>query len=630
MKQTFNGFLLVAILIACGCWVSAKYDPTWESLKEYNEAPEWFMDAKLGIYFHWGVYSVPAYGSEWYPRNMHLEKDSVYKHHVETYGDPSKFGYHDFVPMFKAEHFNADEWAELFKDAGARFAGPVAEHHDGFSMWDSKVNPWNAKDKGPKRDIVGEMEKAVRKQDMRFITSFHHAFNSQHAIQGYPTGYYTPKEGWPTASDDPELRLMYGHMPREEFLDRWKAKLAEVIDGYHPDIIWFDFVLGDIAEKTRQEFLAYYFNRANQWDKEVVVTYKGEDLPREVGIEDFEKGRLDHLTDYPWLTDDTISWGSWCYTEGLQVKSTQTVLHTLIDIVSKNGCLLLNISPKADGTIPENQKTVLLEMGDWLKVNGEAIYETRPWKIYGQGPTEMGKSGHFVGRIDYTGQDIRFTRSKDGKTVYAICLGWPEGQLVLDAVCVNTVGPDAKIQLLGSDEKVAYSLGSEGSLVIQPPQLSADKRPCQHAYVFKIEGFDLGSNLFALPDAVALTAEKAVLSGQQISLEESQKGRKNIGMWNNASESIHWLARIPKAGTYQLRGEFASAQGNVSLKIETDGQSVSFEVPGTANWSDGKMVKIGTMHFKKTGIYHVVLLTKKEESHKPVNVWQIQFAADSF
>jgi alpha-L-fucosidase len=471
-----------------------KYIEEWHSLYEHNEAPEWFRDSKLGIYFHWGVYSVPAFGSEWYPRNMHIKESKVHQHHVQTYGNPDEFGYHDFVPMFTAENFDAEEWAVLFRKAGAKFAGPVAEHHDGFSMWASKQNPWNAQDIGPKRDIVGEMEKAIRNHGMRFITSFHHAFNNQHPIEKFPTGYYPHIEGWPTASDDPNLRLLYGNLPRAEFLQLWKGKLLEVIDGYRPDIIWFDFVLGDIPEESRKEFLAYYFNKAKEWDKEVVVTFKQEDLPREVGVEDFEKGRLDRLTEYPWMTDDTISWGSWCFTENLEIKSIETVLHTFIDIVSKNGVLLLNISPMSDGTIPDDQKKVLIELGNWLERNGEAIYATRPWKTFGEGPTRMKKSGAFVGRVDYTPYDIRFTQSKDGNAFYAIVLGLPQRDIQLEVLKVNGVADDAQIRLLSNQENVTYRINNDGTLTIQPPKLRPGQTIGEYAVVFKLTGFELELN----------------------------------------------------------------------------------------------------------------------------------------
>ena len=492
MKKTcMQSLVLVVFLIfmfGCAKDVQQEYLPDWESLSKHNEAPQWFRDAKFGIYFHWGVYSVPAYNSEWYPRHMHMTDHEVYQYHVKTYGEPSEFGYHDFIPMFKAEKFNADEWAELFKNAGARFAGPVAEHHDGFSMWDSKLTPWNSMIKGPKRDITGDMARAVRAHGMKFITTFHHAFNFQHhphPVDDKATGYYTNVEGWPTASNDPELRLLYGNLAATEFYTLWKGKLFEVIDNYRPDLIWFDFVLGDIPEQHRMEFLAHYFNKAFNWNQEVVVTFKGDDLPKEVGVEDFEKGRLDHLTEYPWLTDDTISWGSWCYTQDLEIKTFKTVLHTLIDIVSKNGVLLLNISPMADGTIPENQEQILLDLGQWLNINGEAIYSTRPWKVYGQGPTKMEKSGHFVGRVDYTAEDIRFTSSKDQKTLYAIVLGTPGKSLTIQGARVSNIDQDAEVILLGSDQEIEFNLDDEQNLRILPSLLLSE----EDAYVFKISGF---------------------------------------------------------------------------------------------------------------------------------------------
>ena len=232
---------------------------------------------------------------------------------------------------------------------------------------------------------------------MRLVTTFHHARNHQHQIERNGktvwTGHYPRVQGWPTVSEDPKLRLLYGNIPRDRFLELWKGKLFEVIDNYQPDLIWFDSWLNEIPEGDQEEFLAYYFNKADEWGKEVVVTFKQQDLPLEIGVEDFEKGRADRPTEHAWLTDDTINRGSWCYTEDLKIKSTREVLHVLIDIVAKNGQLLLNVLPKADGTIPENQKDVLLGIGRWLGKNGEAIYGTRPWRVFGEGPTRLEKGG---------------------------------------------------------------------------------------------------------------------------------------------------------------------------------------------------------------------------------------------
>lgn len=477
-------FLSLYLLLSCtNSNKDLKYEPNWESLSK-QVVPDWFMDAKFGIYAHWGVYSVPAYGDEWYPRHMHDQDHSVNRHHLEKYGDPTKFGYHDFVPMFTAENFNADEWAELFVKAGAKFAGPVAEHHDGFAMWDSDLTTWNAVDKGPKQDIVLALEKAIKKRGMKFITTFHHARNSLWEVNkdNWAGHFDYVKKNYPTLLEDTESALLYGYIPREEFLVLWKEKLREVIDKYQPDLIWFDSWLHEIPDSVKMDFLTYYFNSALKWNKEVVVTYKQEDLPREVAVEDFEKGRLDRLTEYPWLTDDAISWGSWCYTEDLEIKSIETVLHTFIDIVSKNGVLLLNISPKADGTIPEDQKNVLLGVGDWLKVNGEAIYNTRPWIIYGEGPTQMKKAGHFVGRVDYEPQDIRFTRK--GNTLYAISLGIPAKVVRIKKLGLNSsLGLECEnVSMVGSKENLDWSREDEALVINLPENI-----PGKHALVFKID-----------------------------------------------------------------------------------------------------------------------------------------------
>lgn len=464
------------------------YSAEWASLKKYDEAPEWFRDAKLGIYFHWGVYSVPAFGSEWYPRHMHLKNRPEYKHHKETYGKPTEFGYHDFVPKFKAEKFDADRWAKLFKQAGARFAGPVAEHHDGFSLWDSEVTPWNAADRGPQRDLAGLLADAVRERGMKFIATFHHARNNLWKKDGEWTGHYSGvKKNFPSLLEDPELRMLYGYMPREKFLDFWLAKLKEVVDQYQPSLVWFDSWLNEVPETYQKRFLAYYYNSAADWDKDVVVTRKQDDLPLEASVEDYEKGRAAELTERAWLTDDTISKGSWCYTEGLKIKSLNTVLDTFIDIVSKNGVLLLNISPKADGTIPERQKKVLRGLGDWLDRNGEAIYGTRPWKTFGEGPTRLKKGGHFVGHVEYTAQDVRFTRSKDGKTLYAIVLDWPGAneQLTIESVSLDNVPSDVQIKevsLLGYDGDISWKLTDSG-LALTTPSTKVD----ESAIVFRIK-----------------------------------------------------------------------------------------------------------------------------------------------
>lgn len=458
------------------------YRPNWQSLRKHNAQPEWFLDGKVGIYFHWGVYAVPAHGNEWYLKWMHTKPKkgnrSYYEHHRKTWGEPDEFGYHDFVPMFKAEHFNAEDWADLFVQTGARWAGPVCEHHDGYSMWHSELTPWNAGDTGPKRDITGELEKAIKGRGMKFVTTFHHE----------RTRNWVPRvEGWPTTSDDPKLKFLYMNVSEYLFSNIFQAKLGEVVHKYEPDLIWFDGKMSDILEPYHLNFLAYYFNRAAAWGKEVMVTTKKLQYPQDIAVLDFEKGGTAALTPYPWLNDDTISTGSWCYTDTLEVKSPRIVLHDFIDAVAKNGHLLLNISPKADGTIPQDQRDCLHAFGNWMKCNGAAIYETRPWLDYGEGPTQMERAGsHRKKSLNYTAEDIRYTRSKDGKTVYAIVLGWPENGVVSPQILQIKNASNGKVELLGHQGVLEYQVWQQRLRIHVPSQ-----KPCEFAYAFKLTGFDV-------------------------------------------------------------------------------------------------------------------------------------------
>jgi len=496
MRRNVLGWAAVILLASCGVQKDAvptvHYEPTWESLAEYDEAAAWFKDAKFGIYAHWGVLSVPAYANDWYPRNMHIEGTDEYNHHVETYGHPSKFGYHDFVPMFKAEKFSADAWAGLFVKAGAKFAGVVAEHHDGWSNWDSDINPWNAMDMGPHRDLVGELEKAIHGRGLKFVTSFHKDRNLQ-INKDNPDkwlddiSYFPYNPAMPTSSEDPLLSIMYGNIPPEKFYANWLGELKELIDNYSPDLIYFDSKMTKIPEKTKQEFAAYYFNHSIAKNKQVVITHKEGELPKTVSLEDLEKGRMNAITDDFWLTDETVSVGSWSYTNTLGLKSADEIIDLLADIVSKNGALMLNVSPMADGTIPQNQQDVLLKIGEWLAINGEAIYNTRTWKVFGEGPTKQENSGMFLDKITYTAQDVRYTRK--GTTIYAIILGWPgeHQDITLASFTEKALSGEVPVvvtafSVLGTTEKLAYTQDASGLHFKSPGRKVNDM-----AFVIKIE-----------------------------------------------------------------------------------------------------------------------------------------------
>lgn len=467
------------------------FEPTWESLQQY-ECPTWFQDAKFGIYTHWGVYSVPLGESDWYGTNMYNPKHPNHKFHLENYGPVDEFGYKDLVPLFTAPKFDADEWADLFVKSGARFAGPAGEHADGFSMWDSKVNPWNSVDMGPKRDIVAELEKAIRKRGLKYVVSLHHSWlwgwfptwdeNTDCANPEYASlyGEKVPASAWRVDGEKGYYRV--DPMPSAEFERVWLEKVKEVVDQYNPDLLWFDNRVQIISEKTRQEMMAHAYNNAAQNEQEFVLTFKRPDFPLGTGTVDLERNRMPKIYPEPWLTDNSISKQQWIWHKDLKCYPTNNMIDDLVDIVSKNGNLLLNVAPHPDGSIPEEQKQRLLEIGQWLELNGEAIYESRPWLIFGEGPTET-KTGHLADmKFDGFGdEDIRFT-TRDGQ-LYCIALGWPKSGIlpVKSLSTTNYNGKIENIELIGHSGKIDWNRNAD-ALNIQLPE----NKPCEHAFVFRI------------------------------------------------------------------------------------------------------------------------------------------------
>lgn len=473
-----------------------RYEPTWESVNRHNPggtAPEWFMDAKFGIYFHWGPYSVPAFGNEWYAKWMYETETDHYRYHVETYGDPhSDWGYEKFIlggldragkwvqfaPRLKAEggKFDPDVWADIIRDSGAQFAGPAAEHCDGWSNWPSRCNEWNAGRLGPKLDLVGLILDAIRRKGLRTMVSMHH----QYSVTGE---YFTDV---PPQTDESLRRLFYQNS-WDEKMHLYLAKLKEVIDGYQPDLIWQDSGVWNIDEDVRLEFLAHYYNRALEWGKEVVATTKG-GLTNDCSVQDYERGGpMDKLPNY-FVTDDSISPHTWCYTKNCVLYTSQEIIHSLMDRVSKNGNLLLNILPTAEGEIPEDQQAILRKVGRWLRRNGEAVYGTRAWSIYGEGPTQMG-SDHFSDMIPGTSADIRFTRDKANRTLYATVLGWPmNGKVSIAALGEADLMALTHVELIGYGDPIslAYDQQPEG-LHIALPALPPEE---QEAYVIRLSFHD--------------------------------------------------------------------------------------------------------------------------------------------
>ena len=419
------------------------YSDNWASLREHK-TPTWYQKDKFGIFIHWGIYSVPAFGNEWYARHVYRQNSPEYNHHVKKYGDLNTFGYKDFIPMFKAEKFDANEWATLFAEAGAKFVMPVAEHHDGFQMYKSELSRWNSAEMGPKCDVVGELKDAVEKNNMKICASSHRAehwwfynhgreFDCDVNNPDYDE-LYGPAQGITYTAND-----IYSNSPNEAFLQDWLVRTCEIVDKYRPKILFFDWWIQNIAFKPYlKKFAAYYYNRAVEWGEEVAINAKFDAFAHGTVVKDIERGQLANISHEFWQNDTSVAKNSWCYTENNEYKTARSIVCDLVDVVSKNGALLLNVGPKSDGTIPKEDADLLRKVGNWLKVNGEAIYDTIPWKVYGEGPTEV-PEGHFTDteRADFTSQDIRYTAGAE--CVYAIVMKWPEdGKVILKEVGVES------------------------------------------------------------------------------------------------------------------------------------------------------------------------------------------------
>ena len=471
----------------------------WESLR-HMEIPQWYKDAKFGIFIHWGVYSVPGAENEWYPRNMYRPDEGAYKNFQEHFADPAQkdaLGYKDLIPKFRAQNWDPTAWAHLFKEAGARYVVPVAEHHDGFSMYDSGLSDWTAVKMGPRRDVVGDLAKAVRAEGLHFGLSSHRAehnffFDGGRRIRSDVNdpkyaSLYGPAHAWIPGNHEDSLIDDWTYVSPAWTAD-WLARMAELVEKYKPEIVYFDWWIGQPNFRPRvQEFDAFYYNYAAAHGYQGVVNFKTFAMDWSSAVRDFERGQLASIEPQHWQTDTSISKLSWGYIEHDQYQPPEFLIHQLIDIVSKNGNLLLNIGPKPDGTIPDEIQTSLRAMGKWLGANGEAIYDTTPWKVYGEGPTRViGGAFHDQDTKPYTSEDFRFTAK--GHTIYAIGMGCPakgkEGYAAIHALGSANEASGLKLQsidLIGSDAKLDWMQTPEALNVKLPATAS-----CEYAYVLKV------------------------------------------------------------------------------------------------------------------------------------------------
>ena len=446
---------------------------SWDSLESFT-VPQWYEDGKFGIFIHWGPYCVPAFGNEWYPHFMYVPGSKVFEHHRATYGPHETFGYKDFIPMFKAERYDPAAWSQLFKQAGARFVVPVAEHHDGFQMYDSELSRWNAAAMGPRRDVLGELADAVRADGMVLGVSSHRAEHwwFMNGGMAFPSDvrdrahrdFYGPARGLGRPADN-----HVSDPPDQDFLDNWLLRNCELVDQYRPQLFWFDWWIMNMAFKPwLKKFAAYYYNSGVQWGQGVAINHKIDAFPSGTTVLDIERGQVDRIHGLFWQNDTSVSKNSWGYIQDHDYKEANDIIGDLIDVVSKNGALLLNIGPRPDGTIPEREQRILLEIGSWLKINGEGIYGTRPWRVPGEGPTRV-LDGSFTDtkRAAYTSEDIRFTRRQD--VLYAQVMKWPADGVVrirsLGTAAMHPLAAMDSIELLGQDRPLRMQAGAEAMQV---------------------------------------------------------------------------------------------------------------------------------------------------------------------
>jgi alpha-L-fucosidase len=453
------------------------FKTTDDSFRQY-QYPEWFRNAKFGIWSHWGPQAVPRQG-DWYARGLYEEGNEYYDYHVEHYGHPSKFGYKDIIPLWKAERWDPEQLMTLYKKAGAKYFVSMGTHHDNFFLWDSKIHRWNSVNMGPEKDVVGLWQKAAKKEGLRFGISEHLGASYTWFQTSHGADNSDPMAGVPYAGANEEFKDLYHPKASPDDTDwlttdpenqkNWLASITEVIDMYQPDLLYSDSELpfGEIG----RTMLAHFYNQDIEkkgGNLEAVYTCKVHPSGGR-WVQDIERGVMDSISPFPWQTDTSI--GDWYYRTGQKYKTGTEVIQMLVDIVSKNGNLLLNVVQTPEGDLEPDVLAILDEIAGWIPVNGEGIYGTRPWKVYGENPAgvKVVERERFNEDYNYNDRNIRFTTK--GETLYAFCLDAPRSDISIYSLGSNSELNNktvASVKMLGSNEKLVWKQ-TEDALVISTP-----------------------------------------------------------------------------------------------------------------------------------------------------------------
>ena len=608
------------------------FKPDYESFKQYKY-PEWFRDAKLGMWAHWGPQAVPMDG-DWYARGMYEEGNGHYKHHLVHYGHPSEHGYKDIIPLWKAEKWDPDRLIGLYKKAGARYFVSMGSHHDNFYLWDSKLHEWNAVNMGPHRDVVGDWQKAAKKAGLRFGVSEHLGASFTWFQSSHRADKSGPKAGVPYDGADPKYQELYHFAadPRDtgwystnpRWQQQWFDRIKELVDNYQPDLLYTDGGV-PFGNEVGRSLIAHLYNAdAARHGGTPEVVYNCKQDSHGMWVQDLERGVMAGIRPEPWQTDTSI--GDWFYNKNWKYRGADWVIHMLADIVAKNGNLLLNVVQRPDGTLDPEPEKILAEMADWMSVNGEAIYATRPWLIHGEGPIRA-KGGHFGEDFAYSFKDIRFT-SKGDSTLYAIALGWPaDGSLTIRSLA-KADGVTARIDdvaLLGYPGKIEWTQNGDGLSVHLPATA-----PSKYAVTLKITGHDLRGfkpvpaaaavpTVFAdTTGSLTLLPETAELHGEGIKTED-QGGQPNIGFWDSASEWASWKANVRNAGKFKVMVSTATVHEGGTLVVDVAGQKLVAKPPRTGAFDRFAEYELGTVELKPADLV-VSARPRDEKSWKAINL----------
>lgn len=583
-----------------------------DSLKG-NHYPKWFTEGKLGIWAHWGPQAVPMEG-DWYARQMYEEGSKDYKDHVARFGHPSQKGYKDIIPLWKAEKWDPERLMELYKKAGAKYFVSMGAHHDNFDLWNSTYHRWNAVKMGPHRDVVGEWQKAARKAGLRFGVSEHLGASWTWFQKSRGADQEGPFKGVAYDGTDPAYEDLYhpAALPGDNgwyttdprWHNEWYRRVKDLVDQYHPDLLYSDGGLpfGHVGESL----VAHFYNVTMKGGEQQAV-YACKQPSEGRWAQDVERGVLGGIQPYPWQTDTSI--GDWYYNKNWKFRGADWVIHTLVDAVSKNGNLLINVVQRPDGSLDHEAEQVLADMAAWMKVNGESIYGTTPWLVYGEGPTRA-KGGAFKEDFSFSAKDVRYVQKGEG-TVYATLMGKPgAGEIVLASLAKGTTDSAAirGVSVLGSKAKVVWRQEADGLHVTLPAESYSEI-----ATVLKVSGSKL-REFHSIPDprpaAMTVVADASGVYHLKAGLAslteggiatENRGGEENIGFWDNPLDSAAWTVEVAATGSYEVMALVANPGPVSQLDVDFGSGKRTVEVPVTGGWETFRELPVGRFEVGQAG-----------------------------